>query len=303
MKISVVITTYNGSKYIIQQLESIKCQTQIPDEVLIFDDCSTDNTAEVIRDFIKNNKLKNWKIEKNSEKKGWKLNFIDGFKKASGDIIFPCDQDDIWHVNKIKEMSEILKEREYINVLVANYTKFFDGINGRNNKIYINDNLISKIEVNNYSIYNSRPGCVYAFKKDFFMKYKELWNGLMPHDDFLWKTAVLTNSLYLFNQSVIEYRRHGATTTKNRTSLKEKRESAKAEYLYFSECANNKDIKAYLEFVKEHIEFSKFRINALNKRNLKNLFKIFKYRKYYKTKKSFLGELLYILNIRGVTND
>ena len=126
MKISVVLTTYNGSKYIVQQLESIKSQSRNPDEVLIFDDGSTDNTIEIINDFLIRNNLKNWKFEKNNTRKGWKLNFIDGFNKAIGDIIFPCDQDDVWHTDKIEEMAKILEENENINVLVANFNRFSD---------------------------------------------------------------------------------------------------------------------------------------------------------------------------------
>lgn len=57
MKTSVVLSTYNGEQYIIEQLESIKNQTRIPDEVLIYDDCSTDQTVELVRNFIDKNRL------------------------------------------------------------------------------------------------------------------------------------------------------------------------------------------------------------------------------------------------------
>ena len=56
MKTSVVLSTYNGEQYIIEQLESIKNQTRIPDEVLIYDDCSTDQTVELVRNFIDKNR-------------------------------------------------------------------------------------------------------------------------------------------------------------------------------------------------------------------------------------------------------
>ena len=56
MKISVVMTTYNGEKYIKEQLTSLKNQTRVPDEVLIFDDCSTDNTVTIVRNFLIENR-------------------------------------------------------------------------------------------------------------------------------------------------------------------------------------------------------------------------------------------------------
>ena len=52
MKLSIVLSTYNGEAYITEQLDSILNQTRKADEVLIFDDCSTDNTPQIIEQFI-----------------------------------------------------------------------------------------------------------------------------------------------------------------------------------------------------------------------------------------------------------
>ena len=60
--ISVVISTYNGEKYIVQQLLSIVEQTIIPNEVVIVDDCSTDNTFSIIENFIEKHNGINWKL-------------------------------------------------------------------------------------------------------------------------------------------------------------------------------------------------------------------------------------------------
>ena len=78
MYLSVVISTYNGSKYILEQLDSIRNQTRRADEVMIIDDCSTDDTVEKINNFLKKYNLNNWKIVKNVENKGWKRNFMEG---------------------------------------------------------------------------------------------------------------------------------------------------------------------------------------------------------------------------------
>lgn len=53
MKISVVLSAYNGAEYITEQLDSIRNQSRPADEVLIFDDVSTDNTVEIVREYIK----------------------------------------------------------------------------------------------------------------------------------------------------------------------------------------------------------------------------------------------------------
>lgn len=77
-KISVAMTTYNGSNYIIKQLDSLKNQSRKIDELIICDDCSTDNTVELVNDYIKSNNLEGWNIYSNENN----LGFINNFKQA-----------------------------------------------------------------------------------------------------------------------------------------------------------------------------------------------------------------------------
>ena len=127
MKISVVITTYNGEPYLTEQLESIRKQTLQPDEVLIFDDCSNNKTVSLIENFISTYNLDTWKLYINKSNIGWKRNFINGFDKAAGDLIFPCDQDDIWELDKVESMARIMDENEKIFLLASNYKPFYQG--------------------------------------------------------------------------------------------------------------------------------------------------------------------------------
>lgn len=127
MKISVVMTTYNGEKYIEEQLDSIQRQTRLPDEVLIFDDCSSDNTVEVVQKYIKKNLTVGWKIERNIKNKGWKKNFYDGIKEATGDYVFLSDQDDIWIPDKIEMMVEVLEKNKDISVLASDFSIQLEG--------------------------------------------------------------------------------------------------------------------------------------------------------------------------------
>lgn len=108
MKISLVMATYNGAKYLNEQLDSIKNQTLKLDEVIIVDDVSTDDTSYLVEKYISNHQL-NWMFIKNKENLGYKGNFKKGLEHASGDVIFLCDQDDIWHLDKVERMIEVLK--------------------------------------------------------------------------------------------------------------------------------------------------------------------------------------------------
>ena len=97
---SVAIGTYNGEKYITEQLRSIENQTVLPDEVIIFDDCSTDNTVEVVKEYIKNSNL-NILFSRNSQNLGFRRNYEQIYSACSKDIVFLCDQDDVWVNTKI----------------------------------------------------------------------------------------------------------------------------------------------------------------------------------------------------------
>src|SRR5665648_141557 len=93
--ISVCLPTHNGSKYIIQQLNSIICQLKEEDEIIISDDSSEDNTCELIQ-AINDKRIKIYREGKFSS---YVFNFENAIKHARGDHIFLCDQDDVWAVS------------------------------------------------------------------------------------------------------------------------------------------------------------------------------------------------------------
>ena len=119
LRISVVVTTYNGKMHLEKQLLSLLQQERAPDEVLIFDDGSTDGTIELVQSFIRKNCLENWQFYVNAKRKGWKQNFMEGLRKAAGDILFPCDQDDIWYPKKLAEMTAVMEQHLKSNSLPA----------------------------------------------------------------------------------------------------------------------------------------------------------------------------------------
>ena len=117
-KVSVVMTTFNGEKYIKEQMDSIRTQSLEPDEVIICDDCSTDRTVNFIEDYIAHFQLKDWKLISNSVNKGWKRNFFDASKMSTGDVVFFSDQDDIWNRDKIEKLVTIMTQNEDVGETV-----------------------------------------------------------------------------------------------------------------------------------------------------------------------------------------
>jgi glycosyltransferase involved in cell wall biosynthesis len=103
--VSVVLCTYNGSLYVKEQILSILSQSYPVHELLVFDDGSTDDTVAIIEEIATGNPV--IRIFKNGKNIGFNRNFEQALLAASGDVIAPADQDDIWLADKIKRMMEV----------------------------------------------------------------------------------------------------------------------------------------------------------------------------------------------------
>ena len=103
--LSIALATYNGEHYIREQLDSIVRQTRLPDELVISDDASADSTLDIIKDFERSAPFP-VKLQVNQKRLGSTLNFESAIRTCSGDIIFLCDQDDIWYPDKIARIEE-----------------------------------------------------------------------------------------------------------------------------------------------------------------------------------------------------
>lgn len=120
MKISVVLTTYNGEKYLKKQLKSIWEQELQPDEVIISDDNSTDSTQLIVESFIKEHNIDGWVLVKNlPNNTGITNNYLNGIKRCQGDIVFLSDQDDVWKPDKIKKCVDTLKNNKDISCVIS----------------------------------------------------------------------------------------------------------------------------------------------------------------------------------------
>ena len=95
--VSVVMCTYNGEKYIREQIDSILQQTYSVDEIIIQDDCSTDGTCEVLYEYQQRYAQK--QVIRNKRNIGFNPNFFSAIARAKGDYIAIADQDDIWELD------------------------------------------------------------------------------------------------------------------------------------------------------------------------------------------------------------
>lgn len=109
--VGTVITTYNGERFLDEQLKSILQQTQRPQQIVIVDDCSQDGTKKIIDKYVKEFP-KLFTFIQNKKNLGPKSTFEIGISKCETDYIALCDQDDIWEPNKIAKLFQDLENNE-----------------------------------------------------------------------------------------------------------------------------------------------------------------------------------------------
>lgn len=244
--ISVAMTTYNGEKYVVKQLESIYNQTRKPDEVVICDDGSKDNTVSLIKTFIREHHLDNWTVLVNSPNLGWKANFFKVTGLVSGDIIFFSDQDDIWNEDKIELMSTLMIKHQmgalYANKIIIDS----DGhiMSGRQESTSFSGKL-SKVELKPSFCGIKTLGCCMCISKGVAEIYQKVGFYEDDHDSQCGRLALLCSSLWYLDKPVIRYRIH----EENSSGI-----SAVASYGQSNRINRIKEIELYIKWIGRLIE-------------------------------------------------
>ena len=116
MKILVILAAYNGAKYIEEQMDSILNQDSVSLDIMVFDDCSSDNTLEVLNKYKSNVNVSINKREKGTGNAP--RNFLDAIRSLSDEFVNSynfisfSDQDDIWFPNKMFEAGKMLRQEQ-----------------------------------------------------------------------------------------------------------------------------------------------------------------------------------------------
>lgn len=203
MKISICIATYNGSKYIREQIDSILPQLGESDEIIISDDSSTDNTLEIVRSY----KDKRIKIFSNNKFHSPIFNFENALKQAKGDYIFLSDQDDIWMENKVDKMMEALKQFS----LVVSDCYVVDKDCNIIRESFFHAKPATGIMKN--LIKNNYLGCCMAFRRELLSKALPFPKRIAMHDIWLGLCGTLFYKTTFIPDKLIMYRRHGGNAS------------------------------------------------------------------------------------------
>lgn len=273
LDISVVLCTYNGEMYISELLDSLNNQTMRVNELLVGDDGSTDSTLEIIEKFAKKSNI-HVRIIQNKVPKGAAKNFIDTTLLATGDIVFWCDQDDIWKKDKIHSMIDIMMENNNMDLLCTNLKPFYMSKPSISEKLIINkqynNDKVVKVYQKSKNLSIQRSGCTMCFRKSYFISIYPYWIEGWYHDDFIWKFAVIDGTAFIYNHLGVLRRIHGQNasvsikrTRKSRIELIQ--EEIKYCKILKNYCLEKEMLTSFRKTcINEYVKFQESRISALN---------------------------------------
>lgn len=238
MTVSVAIETYNGAKYIKEQIESILSQTIIPNQIIIRDDNSTDETVSILNTY-KNKYPEIIQIIVDGKRLGCDLGFIECFRYAVGDIIFSCDQDDIWIENKIEKILSLFDDETDLV-----YAQDYEYIDETGESTY---SKVSIPSLNKTMYYCFLKGHTAAFRKAIIQIFD--FKGLITWDYYLQMYSIVSGRYKETPDALMYWRRHLGSQTYSLNNKQVKKEGKwqvcyqaikKIQSGFFSECINQR---------------------------------------------------------------
>ena len=208
--VSIIMPTYNCAKFIGKTIESVIAQTYENWELIIIDDCSKDNTEEVVSEY-KDNRIKYHRLENNS---GAAVARTEAMKKASGSYMAFLDSDDLWKKDKLEKQLEFMNKNNY-NFTCTEYEQIDEEGNKLNKVIKVKkradyNRILLDCPVGNSTV-------MYNVEK---LGKFEVPNIRKRNDDALW-LQILKKEKYIYGMPdiLMEYRIRSNSISSNKLSL------------------------------------------------------------------------------------
>ena len=207
IRVSVAMATYNGEKYIREQIESILINLKENDELVISDDGSKDATRSIIAEFQKIDKrVKIFDGPKN----GVKQNFANAIQKCQGEYIFLSDQDDIWDKEKVEKVLNAF-DKEKCTLVIHNCEIVNENLEKSGKTFFEFRNSGKGILKNIWK--NTYIGCCMAFKSEIKNRILPIPNDIEMHDQWIGVINERYGKSYFLDECLIKYRRHDSNVS------------------------------------------------------------------------------------------
>lgn len=210
--ISVAMTTYNGEKYLREQLDSILNQTYKNFELIACDDCSSDSTVQILNEYAaKDSRIKVFVNEKNL---GFKKNFEKAISLCSGDYIALSDQDDVWANDHIEKLYSIIENK---SLACGNSIMIDENGNSLGKRLNEVEGLFNfNADTILYKIFfdrNCLQGASMLCKSIFLKSCLPIPENIPFHDTWFAMNACMQNGIVYTFDAVNNYRQHGDNIT------------------------------------------------------------------------------------------
>ena len=231
-KISVVMCTYNGEKFIRQQIDSILSQTHPIDELIIQDDYSTDKTYNILCEYAI--RFPYIRVIRNEQQSGINSNFFSALQRANGEYIAISDQDDIWELNKIELQMKAIGDK----LLCSGFSRPFS----EKNAIARFDNRIPNYNLLRLVYIGSLPGHTLFFSKRLLSLLPDtsILSSYRFYDVMLSMVAAAHDSIVFVNHVLVNHRRYinaasYTTPTDNQFTLQNIFHNIRRTFRYYQE--------------------------------------------------------------------
>jgi glycosyltransferase involved in cell wall biosynthesis len=214
MNISLAMCTYNGEKFLAEQLSSIRQQTRLPDEMVVCDDGSCDSTFLLLQEFARHSPFP-VQLVRNDKNLGPAQNFAKAIALCRGGIVVLCDQDDIWKPDKVAMLAQCFASDPQVGLVFTNatvvdaqgrnlgYDLFHSVRFGRQERQWITQGQCWRV----FLRHNVVTGATMAFSRHFvadILPIPELW----MHDGWIAFCIGVLAKIVLLDKAVINYRQH-----------------------------------------------------------------------------------------------
>jgi len=288
--ISIALCTYNGERFLREQLDSLVNQTYQNLEIIAIDDCSTDNTLLILKEY--ENKFDFLNVYQNPNNLGFRKNFEKAISQCNGEFIALCDQDDIWRVDKLEIQCKLINE----NVLVYHDSELIDE-NGTalNKKVSDVMNLYQGNQCHTFLFENCVSGhsCLLSKK---LIPYILPFPPQIYHDKWIAFVAASQGNISCSKEVLVYYRQHSDANTDLLRKKKQKGEDGRTKIeRSLEEIKIFKALLPHDPFIQKLHNLFKNRVNQFL--SLELFLVIFKNRSvlYYCKKKSSLSVFGYCL--------
>jgi glycosyltransferase involved in cell wall biosynthesis len=217
MTLSVALCTFNGERYIAQQLQSIFAQTELPLEIVICDDGSTDRTLWIIENMPAS--PVEVRIYRNSKNLHFAANFFKAASLCRGEYILFCDQDDIWEPNKVARIRNLLGREQ--PDLIIHQARRLDDKNGFIDPVTVPPMRRDLSEPDLHAVIGSYAlGCCYAVRSRLIAQFPKFWEWdrfsqlkkdhgpFVGHDMIIFAHCWGKGTVRVLNEPLMQYRIH-----------------------------------------------------------------------------------------------